>query len=284
MKVMITGAAGQLGVDVSTLLGQKKSFEVHSFTKQELDVTNEKDVKEKINILKPDWILHCAAYTNVEAAEGEGDHLNWLINKKGTRWIAQIAAEVGARLVYVSTDYVFDGIQERPYVEDDVKQPINQYGAAKLAGEEEVLAFHPSPYIIRTSWVFGEEGQNFVHTMLKLAESRDEIKVVNDQYGRPTYTKDLAQFMLYLIENQISAGVYHFSNENEATWFEFAKEILKNRAVKIIPVDSSEFTQKAKRPKYSILSLEKVKSVGFVIPTWQNGLKRFMESIEKAKY
>lgn len=281
MKFMITGAAGQLGMDVSSLLGQKEYFEVHSFTRQDLDITNEKQVKETIHSLKPDWILHCAAYTNVEAAEDEEEDLNWLVNKKGSRWIAQGAADVGAHLIYISTDYVFNGKQQRPYIEDDLKQPLNQYGAAKLAGEEEVLAFHPSPYIIRTSWVFGEEGHNFVHTMLKLAQSRDEIKVVNDQYGRPTYTKDLAEFMLYLVENQISAGVYHFSNENEATWFDFAKEILKNHNVKITPVDSTEFPQKAKRPKHSILSLEKVKSVGFVIPTWQDGLHRFMESIEK---
>ncbi|MBN6885262.1 dTDP-4-dehydrorhamnose reductase [Cytobacillus horneckiae] len=281
MKILVTGANGQLGQDVVQLLKGQKKFELFSYNRSELDITNSEAVQEAVVSIKPDWILHCAAYTNVEAAEDEGKELNWRINRDGSKYISKAAASVDANLIYISTDYVFDGIKQENYFPDDEKNPLNQYGAAKLAGEEEILKYCPNAHIIRTSWVFGENGHNFVYTMLNLAKKMDTLKVVDDQYGRPTYAKDLAAFMLHIIENDTPCGIYHFSNDETATWYQFAKIILKDKNINIEPVESHEFKQKAKRPKYSIMSLDKVKSTGFVIPTWSNALLRFMENASK---
>ncbi|GGE56105.1 NAD(P)-dependent oxidoreductase [Pullulanibacillus camelliae] len=281
MRIIITGAKGQLGQDVLSLFEHNGYYDVLPFSKEELDITDAKAVLNKIQELKPDWILHCAAYTDVEAAEDEGKSLNWLINRDGSKYISQAAASIGAKLIYISTDYVFDGKKGGPYKEEDQTHPLNQYGAAKLAGEEAIHKHLPGAHIIRTSWVFGENGKNFVYTMLRLAERLETLTVVNDQHGRPTYTKDLAAFMRYIIEHKVPGGIYHFSNDSEATWFEFAKAILKDKAIHIQPVDSTAFVQKAKRPKYTVMSLEKVKKTGFHIPTWQNALDRFMNTVFK---
>jgi len=278
MKILITGANGQLGQDVVALAKENKAYEVYSFTKGELDVTDEQAVQSIVEEVKPAWILHCAAYTNVEAAEDEGKDLNWKINKEGSAIISKAAASVKAKLIYISTDYVFDGTKKEWYETEDATNPLNEYGKAKLAGEQEIQRYLPDAHIIRTSWVFGEHGHNFVYTMLKLAKKMDTLKVVNDQYGRPTYAKDLASFMLYIVEKDIQGGIYHFSNDETATWFDFAQEILKREEVEVIPVDSSAFPQKAKRPQYSVMSLEKAKAAGFSIPTWKNALERFMEN------
>jgi len=278
MKILITGANGQLGQDVVALAKENKAYEVYSFTKGELDVTDEQAVQSIVEEVKPAWILHCAAYTNVEAAEDEGKDLNWKINKEGSAIISRAAASVKAKLIYISTDYVFDGTKKEWYETEDATNPLNEYGKAKLAGEQEIQRYLPAAHIIRTSWVFGEHGHNFVYTMLKLAKKMDTLKVVNDQYGRPTYAKDLASFMLYIVEKDIQGGIYHFSNDETATWFDFAQEILKREEVEVIPVDSSAFPQKAKRPQYSVMSLEKAKAAGFSIPTWKNALERFMEN------
>ncbi|MCJ8007982.1 dTDP-4-dehydrorhamnose reductase [Lederbergia wuyishanensis] len=282
MKILVTGSKGQLGQAVVEQLKTKKQYEIYSFGKDDFDITNETMVNNIITSVKPDWILHCAAYTNVEAAEDEGKELNWEINVVGSANIAKLAKANGAKLIYISTDYVFDGTNDKHYEVEDSTNPINEYGRAKLAGEKEVLQHCPNAYIIRTSWVFGENGHNFVYTMLKLSKKMDKLKVVNDQYGRPTYAPDLAAFMIYLVDNNsISPGIYHFSNENECTWYEFATEILKDKNVVVEPCTSDEFPQKAARPKHSVLSLEKVKSVGFEIPTWQNALSRFLQNVEQ---
>ncbi|QFK72882.1 dTDP-4-dehydrorhamnose reductase [Pradoshia sp. D12] len=276
MKILVTGANGQLGTEVVTLLKEEGIHTVFPFIKEELDISNEQEVSETISSIHPDWIFHCAAYTNVEAAEEEGREANWRINRDGSAYISKAAAEIGARVIYISTDYIFDGTKEAAYLPSDQTNPINQYGAAKLAGEEAILKYSPSAYIIRTSWVFGEHGRNFVYTMLNLAKKMDTIKVVNDQYGKPTYAHDLAAFMVYIVNHEVEAGVYHFSNDGVATWFEFAKEILKGKRVEVLPGTSAEFPQKAARPKHSVLSLDKVKDTGFVIPTWRDALERFM--------
>ncbi len=280
MKILITGANGQLGSKVVSLLNglKDRDIEIQPFSRSELNVGNKEEVFSKVGAVKPDWILHCAAFTKVEAAEDEERQTNWEINKDGSSYISEAAAECGSNLIFISTDYVFDGEKEELYSTEDATNPINQYGEAKLAGEKEVLKNLPCAHIIRTSWVFGENGKNFVYTMLNLAKKLDTLKVVNDQYGRPTYTHDLAEFMIYIINHEIGGGIYHFSNDGQATWFEFAKEILKNEEVEIIPVSSEEFPQKAKRPKHSIMSLESVKNTGFTIPSWKNALDRFMKN------
>ncbi|WP_141603623.1 dTDP-4-dehydrorhamnose reductase [Terrilactibacillus laevilacticus] len=283
MKILITGANGQLGKDVVSLLEETTPYEIYPLTKHDLDISDEIAVNKMVQEIQPNWILHCAAYTKVEDAEDNGNILNWKINKEGSAYISSSGNNVHANLIYISTDYVFDGTKKGQYNTSDKTNPINQYGAAKRAGEEEIVKYTPNAHIIRTSWVFGEYGHNFVYTMLNLAKKLDTLKVVNDQYGRPTYTKDLAAFMLYIIENNIPGGIYHFSNEDTATWYDFAKEILKNERVNIIPVDSSEFPQKAKRPQHSVMSLDKVKDTGFSIPTWKNALDRFMKNMAKMK-
>ncbi|MBT2678839.1 dTDP-4-dehydrorhamnose reductase [Bacillus sp. ISL-35] len=281
MKIIVTGANGQLGQDVVSILKENDQFEVFSFGREDLDIVNEQKVNEVIHSINPDWILHCAAYTNVEAAEDTGKELNWKVNRDGSAIISKAASKVSAKLIYISTDYVFDGTKQDQYQTNDPTNPLNEYGAAKLAGEKAVLEYSPNAHIIRTSWVFGENGNNFVYTMLKLAGKMDTLKVVNDQFGRPTYAYDLASFMVYIVKNNIPGGVYHFSNDEQATWFEFAKEILKDQDVEVLPVDSNEFPQKATRPKHTIMSLSSVKETGFVIPSWKNALVRFMEDVEK---
>lgn len=278
-KYMITGIKGQLGTELSKLMDEK-GLEYVGFDATDLDITDRDLVANKVSELKPEIIFHCAAYTAVDNAEDDGKDANWLVNVNGTKNVADAANEVGATLVYISTDYVFDGTNAGEYNVDDATNPQNEYGLAKLAGELAVKSASDNYYIIRTSWVFGEFGKNFVFTMQNLAETHDELTVVNDQTGRPTWTRTLAEFMLYLVQNDEEHGVYHLSNDNSATWFDFATEILKDTDTKVVPVDSSAFKQKAHRPKHSIMNLDKAKATGFNIPTWQEALALFQASIK----
>ncbi|MGO3548173.1 dTDP-4-dehydrorhamnose reductase [Paucilactobacillus nenjiangensis] len=278
-KYMITGIKGQLGTELSKLMDEK-GLEYVGFDATDLDITDRDLVANKVSELKPEIIFHCAAYTAVDNAEDDGKDANWLVNVNGTKNVADTANEVGATLVYISTDYVFDGTNAGEYNVDDATNPQNEYGLAKLAGELAVKSASDNYYIIRTSWVFGEFGKNFVFTMQNLAETHDELTVVNDQTGRPTWTRTLAEFMLYLVQNDEEHGVYHLSNDNSATWFDFATEILKDTDTKVVPVDSSAFKQKAHRPEHSIMNLDKSKATGFNIPTWQEALALFQASIK----
>lgn len=276
--ILITGANGQLGTDLVHLV-DSSSYEVVAFTKQGLDITDYSIVEETIQRIKPDWILHAAAYTNVEAAEDEGKEMNWLVNATGTENVAKAAKQAGAKMIYVSTDYVFDGTKSTEYEVTDQVNPLNEYGKAKLAGEQAVQRILGNDgYIVRTSWVFGVHGNNFVYTMLKLAETRSELNVVADQFGRPTFSEDLAQFMLYLVRNpKVSGGIYHFSNDESCSWHEFAREILADTTTIVNPCSSDAFPQKAQRPQNSILSLLSVSEMDYVIPNWKNSLSRFKE-------
>lgn len=239
---------------------------------------------EYIAELKPDVIFHCAAYTAVDKAEDEGKELDEKINVDGTRNVALAAKAVNAKLVYISTDYVFDGKKEQAeYEVDDSTNPLNEYGRTKLLGEQAVEEILEDYYIIRTSWVFGIYGHNFVFTMQRLAETHDRLTVVNDQFGRPTWTRTLAEFMVYVIEQKAPYGIYHLSNENSCSWYEFAKEILKDTDVEVAPVTSAEFPQKAVRPQYSVMSLKKAEKLGFSIPTWQEALAQMLIAAEEAK-
>lgn len=276
--ILITGASGQLGSEVRKLLNEKKVNYVATDSK-ELDITNETAVQELILRLKPTVIYHCAAYTAVDAAEDEGKALNHLVNVIGTTNIAKAAEAVGAELVYISTDYVFDGKYEGEYPVDGSTNPQNEYGRAKLAGEQAVQEICNKYYIVRTSWVFGEFGNNFVFTMQRLAQTHSRLTVVSDQIGRPTWTRTLAEFMLHLTTTHQDYGVYHLSNEGHCSWYEFAKEILKDEVVEVAPVTSEEYPQKAYRPEHSIMDLSKAKATGFNIPTWKEALVSFEENI-----
>jgi dTDP-4-dehydrorhamnose reductase len=279
MKYLITGANGQLGKELQNLLSERQLNFV-AFDSHQLDITDKEKVMSIFRQENPDVILHAAAYTKVDLAEDEGRSQNWQVNVEGTKNIADAAKQYNAKLVAVSSDYVFEGTNLGEYKEDDPVNPQNAYGRAKLAGELAVIESDADAYIVRTSWVFGEFGNNFVYTMQRLAETHPKLTVVNDQMGRPTWTRTLAEFMLHLIESKAEYGIYHLSNDNTATWYEFAQEILKATSVEVTPVTSTEFPQKAYRPEHSVMNLEKAKSTEFEIPTWQDALEEFLTTIK----
>ncbi|ALS37345.1 dTDP-4-dehydrorhamnose reductase [Enterococcus rotai] len=279
--ILLTGGNGQLGTELRHLLDEQGMKYVSTDSK-ELDITNAEKTMAYITKLKPTVIYHCAAYTAVDKAEDEGKELDEKINVEGTRNVALAAKSVDATLVYISTDYVFDGTKkDEMYKTDDQTNPQNEYGRTKLLGEQIVQEIMDKYYIIRTSWVFGQYGHNFVFTMQKLAETRDQLTVVDDQFGRPTWTRTLAEFMVFVIKEKVAYGIYHLSNDNSCNWYEFAKEILKDTEVEILPVDSSKFPQKATRPKYSVMDLSKTKALGFDIPTWEKALHEMLISTKK---
>lgn len=277
-KILITGANGQLGTELRNLLDER-GVAYDAFDAKDMDITDQQAVDAKFDALKPAVVYHCAAYTAVDKAEDEGKQVNWRVNEDGTRNVAAAAKRVGAKLVYISTDYVFDGTNSDEYQVDDPTNPKNEYGKAKLAGERAVKEKTDDYYIIRTSWVFGKYGKNFVYTMLRLAKDHDKLTVVDDQFGRPTWTRTLAEFMTYLVDHEEPFGTYQLSNENSCSWYEFAKEILKDQDVEVAPVPSEAYPQKAYRPRHSIMSLSKAEETGFEIISWQEALAKFLTVI-----
>ncbi|MDM8183216.1 dTDP-4-dehydrorhamnose reductase [Enterococcus cecorum] len=281
--ILLTGGTGQLGTELRHLLDEKGVKYVSTDAK-EMDITDAQATMDYITNLKPTVIYHCAAYTAVDKAEDEGKALDEKINVDGTRNVALAAKEVGATLVYISTDYVFDGkLKDGEYAVDAPINPLNEYGRTKALGEKAVQEIMDDYYIIRTSWVFGKYGHNFVFTMQKLAETRDELTIVNDQFGRPTWTRTLAEFMYFVIDQKAPFGIYHLSNDNACSWYEFAKEILKDTDVKVSPVTSEQFPQKATRPQYSVMDLSKAKALGFHIPTWQEALQGMLAAVAQGE-
>lgn len=280
-EILITGATGQLGSELRNLLDER-NVAYDAFDSHGLDITDEETVMSKVEELQPKVIYHCAAYTAVDNAEDQFKAANWQVNETGTQNVTQAAKKVGATLVYVSTDYVFDGTNPGDYKEDDPTNPKNEYGKAKLAGEEIVKQTLDNYYIVRTSWVFGKYGRNFVYTMLRLAKDHDRLTVVNDQFGRPTWTRTLAEFITHLVDTKSPYGTYQLSNDDSCSWYEFAKEVLVDKDVEVAPVTSEEYPQKAYRPRHSIMSLEKAKATGYEIPTWQEALKEFMSDMDES--
>ncbi|HEL0065848.1 TPA: dTDP-4-dehydrorhamnose reductase [Streptococcus equi subsp. zooepidemicus] len=276
--ILITGSNGQLGTELRYLLDER-SVDYVAVDVAEMDITNATKVEEVFAQVKPSLVYHCAAYTAVDAAEEEGKALNKAINVAGTEHIAKACERYGATLVYISTDYVFDGKKPagQEWLETDTPDPQTEYGRAKRLGELAVERYTKQFYIIRTAWVFGHYGKNFVFTMQNLAKTHSRLTVVNDQHGRPTWTRTLAEFMCHLADNRKPYGYYHLSNDakEDTTWYDFAREILKETAVEVVPVDSSAFPAKAKRPFNSTMNLDKAKATGFVIPTWQEALEAF---------
>lgn len=284
MRVLITGAKGQLGSDLVKEL-TKRGIEAVGIDIDELDITNEKDCIEVISKLnkekKLDACIHCAAYTAVDRAEDEPE-LAEKINAKGTEYIAKVCADLDIKLMYISTDYIFDGQGERPWQPEDKAAPLNVYGKTKYDGEVAVEKFCKRYFIVRISWVFGKGGNNFIKTMLRLGKERDELKVVNDQIGSPTYTADLAVLLSDMIVTD-KYGKYHATNEGLCSWYEFACEIFKQAKldVKVIPVDSTQFPVKAKRPYNSRMDKSKLDENGFKhLPKWQEALGRYLLEIQ----
>jgi dTDP-4-dehydrorhamnose reductase len=279
MTILITGSKGQLGMELRKLLDEK-GMNYTATDSGEMDITNKTAVDAFFQKVNPTLVFHCAAYTAVDKAEDEGKDLNEKVNAIGTKTIADAAEAHGAVMVYISTDYVFDGNNSKEYTEIDQANPQNEYGRMKYEGEQWVQNICSKYYIIRTSWVFGEFGNNFVYTMLRLAKTHPVLTVVDDQIGRPTWTRTLAAFMLHLLDTDAVFGLYHLSNDGSCSWYEFACEILKDYDVEVKPVSSAEYPQKAYRPKHSIMDLSKAKATGFQIPTWKEALSQFIDSID----
>ena len=278
--ILITGSNGQLGTELCNLLDER-NISYTATDAAEMDITDKAAVDAVFQAVKPTFVFHCAAYTAVDKAEDEGKELDEKINVSGTKNIAEATEAAGAVLVYISTDYVFDGTNAGEYAVDAETNPKNEYGRTKLAGEQLVQSICSNYYIIRTSWVFGQYGHNFVYTMRRLAETYPTLTVVSDQVGRPTWTRTLAEFMMHVMESKPATGIYHLSNDNSCSWYEFACEILKDFDVEVKPVTSAEYPQKAYRPKHSVMDLSKAKATGFAIPTWQEALALLILDINK---
>lgn len=279
MKLLVTGTNDQLGMDVCALLQEKKKSFIGT-NKDNLDITNQDDVKAMFEKEKPDVIFHCEAYTSVDAAEENAKVKNYLINETGTKHIAEAAKSIKAKVVYISTDYVFDGSKPGgSYLEDDKTNPINEFGKAKLLGEEAIQKELSDFYIVRGSWLFGTHGNNFVNSTLALSETFDTIPAVIDRIGCPTWTRSLAEFMLYLVENDCEYGIYHFSNAETCNRFEFAAEILKETKAMADPIKASQYLPYiAKRPENTTMDLSKAKATGFEMMSWKEALEIMMET------
>lgn len=273
-KLLITGASGMLGYDVCKLFSKQKDYQIFPFSHKELDITDIDLLERYLSDISPDVVINCAAYTKVDLCE-EKRELAFKINRDGPYNLARLCSDLDVFLVHISTDYVFSGTKKRPYKEEDTTYPINVYGASKLAGERKILETFSEYLIIRTSWLFGINGPNFIKTILGLAHKLDTLKVVDDQRGRPTYTKDLAVGIKWLLE-QGARGVFHVTNDGECSWYELAKFAIREKKidVEVIPVDSTQFKRPAKRPSYSVLDTSKFKS------TCKNNLRHWKEAVK----
>jgi dTDP-4-dehydrorhamnose reductase len=282
--IWLIGNKGMLGTELSMLL--EKSGISFVGTDCEVDITDLAALKQFAEKQSISWIINCAGYTAVEKAEDDAETCRRL-NTQGAGNIAACAKSLGAQLIHISTDYVFDGISKRPYREDDATNPIGVYGLTKRDGEFAVLENNPRSYIIRTAWLYGKHGNNFVRTMLRLMNEQDEIKVVNDQHGSPTWTLDLASVVLKIATDDIQFGIYHFTDEGNITWFDFAREIYKqgrelgliSKDCAVKPCTSNEYPSKVKRPMYSVLDKSKIKAaLGIEIPAWDISLGEYLKT------
>lgn len=280
MKVLVTGVKGQLGYDVVNEL-TKRGHEAVGVDVDEMDITDGDACRQVITEANPDAVIHCAAYTAVDAAEDNVD-LCRRVNADGTRNIALVCRDLDIKMVYISTDYVFDGQGTRPWEPDDARDPLNVYGVTKCEGEMAVEELVKKFFIVRIAWVFGVNGKNFIKTMLRLGQERGAVSVVDDQIGSPTYTYDLARLLVDMTESE-HYGRYHATNEGFCSWYEFACEIFKQAGmaeVKVTPVDSSQFPAKAKRPMNSRMDKSKLAANGFEpLPAWQDALGRYLKEI-----
>lgn len=277
MKILVTGCSGQLGYDVVRRLKGLK-IDCLGASRKDFDLTNELDTKNFIKNYKPDAVVHCAAYTAVDKAEDERD-ICYRTNVLGTRYIAQACKDIDAKILYISTDYVFDGKGDKPFEITDIPNPINYYGKTKYEGELEVQKYVDKAFIVRISWVFGENGNNFVKTMLRLSRERRELSVVSDQIGSPTYTFDLAKLISDMITTE-KYGIYHATNEGYCSWHEFASAIfdMADINIKLNPIRTEDYPTKALRPKNSRLSKKSLDLNGFQrLPHWKNALEEYIK-------
>ncbi len=285
MNLLITGANGQLGSEIKHLSNQYPNYQFHFCDRQALDITDKAAIKQILDQYAIDMVINCAAYTQVDKAETEEEQA-YAINATAVGYLARHCKERGIVLLHISTDFVFDGNKRSPYLETDEVNPIGVYAASKLKGEQILQEIAPAFLIIRTSWVFSSFGKNFVKTIRRLGASREELNVVDDQQGRPTYARDLAQTLLTIIgqlETKHYGQIYHFANEGGTTWFGFAKAIMQqsNLACVVQPIPTSGYPTPAKRPAYSVLDTQKVSSTfALSIPHWEDALERVITALE----
>lgn len=280
MKILVTGYTGQLGYDV-VHEGERRGFEMIGVSSRNLNITDKDAVSNYIKEVNPDAIIHCAAYTAVDMAEDDKSNC-FNVNVNGTKFLATAAKEIGAKLIFISTDYVFDGKGEFPFDETDHPNPIGYYGLTKYEAEKVVQKHLSDWFIIRTSWVFGLNGHNFIKTMLRLSQTHQKLNVVGDQVGSPTNTLDLSNLLLDIIQTN-KYGIYHATNEGFCSWAEFAREIfhLTNKNVKVNSITSEEYPTKASRPKNSRLSKQKLIGNGFEpLPHWKDSLKLYLDLLK----
>ena len=282
MKILLTGAHGMLAREIISTADPAQQFELRDL--EHLDISCGEAVQQEVATLKPDVVINCAAYTNVDGCESDRDQA-FAVNGEGPGHLARACRQAGARLCHISTDFVFDGSKGIPYLESDAVNPLSVYGASKAAGEQairEVLG--EDALIVRTSWLFGAGGANFVDTMLRLAGQQDEIQVVYDQVGSPTYAVDCAKAIWQLIDKQ-AGGIVHVCNSGVCSWYEFAREIMRLSVVacRVTPVTSAEFPRPARRPSYSVLYCGKFSAAtGAQMPKWQQALETYLEEIKTA--
>ena len=288
MRVLVTGVKGQLGYDVVNELNERGHTAI-GVDIEEMDITDASSVQRVLFEEKPEAVIHCAAWTAVDLAEDEDKQEKVrAVNAVGTENIARCCKELDCKMIYISTDYVFDGQGVRPWNPDDERAPLNVYGMTKYEGELAVEKWLEKYYIVRIAWVFGKNGNNFIKTMLKLGKTQDKLTVVDDQIGSPTYTFDLAKLLVDMAETD-KYGRYHATNEGFCSWYEFACEIFKQastinpeyKKVSVAPVDSSAYPSKAKRPSNSRMNKDKLVDNGFSrLPNWQDALGRYLKEIE----
>ena len=278
MRILITGANGQLG---SAL---QRTLSIEDLTLKDLPEFDLADAACGIHIREahPEIILHVGAYTNVDQAEREPERA-YAVNAKGTRWVAEVAQAIKARLIYVSTDYVFDGTKSSPYNEQDTPHPLNHYGRSKYEGEQAVLSLCQNSLVVRTAWLFGHEGNNFVKTIMRVAQERPVLEVVADQRGCPTYAEDLAQALSHLALSDLR-GICHVTNSGHCSWYELAQAIVRltGAGVAVHPITTAQAARLAKRPPYSVLSHERFATQYSSLPEWQDALARFLRHVSHA--
>lgn len=280
MKVLVTGVKGQLGYDVLKELS-KRQYEAVGVDREEMDLMDDKAIRQVIHTITPEAMIHCAAYTAVDCAERESATC-YQVNSEAVKVITMCAKELDIPLIYISTDYVFDGTKQEAYVETDQPNPLNVYGASKLKGEQYVQSLLTKYYIVRISWVFGRNGNNFIKTMRRLGIEREELNIIHDQVGSPTYTAHLAPLLVDMLETN-QYGIYHATNEGDCSWYEFANEIFRQSGIEIKtnPITTEQYPSQAKRPLNSTMSKSKLSQNGFqILPNWKQAITAYLNSIE----
>lgn len=278
MKVLVTGSSGQLGFDVVKYAPSK--YDILAPSRSVMDISDKLSVESYLLKHRPDGIIHCAAWTKVDDAEIDTESCR-KVNVDGTRYITEYCKSKDIPLIYISTDYVFNGEGNDPWKIDDATDPINEYGLSKLDGEN-IVKTHSKHYIVRISWVFGSNGNNFIKTMLNLCKKTDVVRVVNDQFGSPTYTVDLAPLLWEIFESE-KYGIYHAHNEGYCSWYDVAKEIFEivKADTTLIPITSNDYPMRAKRPKNSRMDISSIVCNGFkLLPKWDDAIKRFIAELE----